>query len=103
MGYWNGCPICGSCSATLAVRSSPRWDSLSTDSIADQIWWPSDDVNPRDYLGRFWIDSITPDADLLEYVLKLQELIGFARSNYLSAGDLDLGASCSTWDSKKTR
>ena len=27
-------------------------------------------VNPRDYLGRFWIDGLVHDADALNYVLK---------------------------------
>ena len=29
-------------------------------------------VNPRNYLGKFWVDSITHDPLMLEYVLKLQ-------------------------------
>ena len=28
-------------------------------------------VNPRDYIGRFWIDSLVHDADALNYVVKL--------------------------------
>ena len=52
------------------------------------------DVNPRDYLGKFWIDSITHDADLLEYVLKLQGANRICMgSTYPSLlGDLELGA-----------
>ena len=50
-------------------------------------------VEPRSYLGKFWIDSITHDADLLHYVLKLQ---GASRicmgSDYpFPLGDLELG------------
>ncbi|MBK5280326.1 MAG: amidohydrolase [Bacteroidia bacterium] len=29
-------------------------------------------VNPRSYLGKFWVDSITHDPLVLEYVIKLQ-------------------------------
>lgn len=29
------------------------------------------DVNPRDYLGRFWIDSLVHDQKMLEYVVNL--------------------------------
>ena len=27
--------------------------------------------NPRDYLGKFWLDSLTHDADMLNYIVKL--------------------------------
>ena len=52
------------------------------------------DVNPRDYLGKFWIDSITHDADLLEYVLKLQgaNRICMGSDYPFPLGDLELGA-----------
>ncbi len=48
---------------------------------------------PRDYLGKFWVDSITHDPLMLEYVLKLQ---GSARitlgSDYpFPLGDLEIG------------
>ncbi|MFN9861916.1 MAG: amidohydrolase family protein, partial [Bacteroidota bacterium] len=29
-------------------------------------------VNPKSYLGKFWVDSVTHDAMMLDYVLKLQ-------------------------------
>lgn len=29
------------------------------------------DVNPRDYLGRFWLDSLVHDASMLEFLVKL--------------------------------
>ncbi len=29
------------------------------------------DVNPRNYLGKFWIDSLVHDANALEYILKV--------------------------------
>jgi aminocarboxymuconate-semialdehyde decarboxylase len=52
------------------------------------------DVNPREYLGKFWIDSITHDADLLRYVLKLQgsNRICMGSDYPFPLGDLDLGA-----------
>ena len=28
-------------------------------------------VNPRDYIGRFWIDSLVHDADALQYIIRL--------------------------------
>jgi aminocarboxymuconate-semialdehyde decarboxylase len=51
-------------------------------------------VNPRDYLGKFWIDSITHDADLLRYVLKLQgsDRICLGSDYPFPLGDLDIGA-----------
>ena len=29
-------------------------------------------INPREYLGKFWVDSITHDIDALKYILKMQ-------------------------------
>ena len=29
-------------------------------------------INPREYLGKFWVDSITHDLDALKYILQLQ-------------------------------
>jgi aminocarboxymuconate-semialdehyde decarboxylase len=51
-------------------------------------------INPREYLGKFWVDSITHDARMLEYVL---ELVGSKRvclgSDYpFPLGDLEIGA-----------
>lgn len=50
-------------------------------------------VNPREYLGRFWIDSITHDPKLLQYVV---DLVGPERvclgSDYpFPLGDLEFG------------
>lgn len=52
------------------------------------------EVNPRDYLGRFWIDSITHDPDLLRYVMKLQgsERICMGSDYPFPLGDLELGS-----------
>lgn len=29
------------------------------------------DINPRDYLGHFWLDSLVHDQDVLKYIVKL--------------------------------
>ena len=51
-------------------------------------------VNPREYLGRFWIDSITHDAELLSYVMKLQgsNRICMGSDYPFPLGDLEMGA-----------
>ena len=51
------------------------------------------DVNPREYIGRFWIDSITHDIKLLKYVL---DMVGSKKiclgSDYpFPLGDLTIG------------
>lgn len=51
------------------------------------------DVNPREYIGKFWIDSITHDIRLLKYAL---EMIGSKKiclgSDYpFPLGDLEIG------------
>ncbi len=50
-------------------------------------------VNPREYIGRFWIDSITHDINLLKYAL---DMVGSKRiclgSDYpFPLGDLEIG------------
>lgn len=50
-------------------------------------------VNPREYLGKFWVDSITHDPKMLQYVL---DLVGSKRvtlgSDYpFPLGDLEIG------------
>ena len=51
-------------------------------------------VNPREYLGKFWVDSITHDADLLEYVLKVQgsKRITLGSDYPFPLGDFEIGA-----------
>lgn len=51
-------------------------------------------VNPREYLGKFWVDSITHDAALLEYVLKVQgsKRITLGSDYPFPLGDLEIGA-----------
>lgn len=50
-------------------------------------------VNPRDYLGKFWVDSVTHDIDLLKYILKLQgsEKVCFGTDYPFPLGDLEIG------------
>ncbi|MFM1914721.1 MAG: hypothetical protein RLZZ531_390 [Bacteroidota bacterium] len=50
-------------------------------------------VNPRDYVGKFWVDCITHDIDALKYILKM---LGSKRvclgSDYpFPLGDLEIG------------
>ncbi|MCE3296211.1 MAG: 2-amino-3-carboxymuconate-6-semialdehyde decarboxylase [Crocinitomicaceae bacterium] len=50
-------------------------------------------VNPRDYLGKFWVDSVTHDLDLLKYILKLQgsAKVCFGTDFPFPLGDLEIG------------
>jgi aminocarboxymuconate-semialdehyde decarboxylase len=50
-------------------------------------------VPPRDYLGRFWVDSVTHDPLLLEYVLKVQgsQRITLGSDYPFPLGDLEIG------------
>jgi aminocarboxymuconate-semialdehyde decarboxylase len=50
-------------------------------------------VNPRHYLGRFWVDSITHDALLLDYVLKMigSEKVVLGSDYPFPLGDLGIG------------
>ena len=51
-------------------------------------------VNPRDYLGHFWVDSITHDPMFLEYILKLQgsKRVTLGSDYPFPLGDLEIGA-----------
>lgn len=51
------------------------------------------DVNPRNYLGKFWVDSITHDPMMLEYVIKLQgtKRITLGSDYPFPLGDLEIG------------
>ena len=33
--------------------------------------YPDNNVNPREYIGKFWLDSLVHDASMLEYLVKL--------------------------------
>lgn len=50
-------------------------------------------INPRDYLGKFWVDSITHDARLLQYVLELQgsKRVCLGSDYPFPLGDLEIG------------
>ena len=50
-------------------------------------------VNPRNYLGKFWVDSITHDPMMLEYVIKLQgsKRITLGSDYPFPLGDLEIG------------
>jgi aminocarboxymuconate-semialdehyde decarboxylase len=50
-------------------------------------------VSPKNYLGRFWVDSVTHDPMMLEYVLKLQgsKRITLGSDYPFPLGDLEIG------------
>jgi aminocarboxymuconate-semialdehyde decarboxylase len=50
-------------------------------------------VNPREYLSKFWVDSITHDARMLEYVLELQgsKKVCLGTDYPFPLGDLEIG------------
>jgi aminocarboxymuconate-semialdehyde decarboxylase len=51
-------------------------------------------VNPRDYTGKFWVDSITHDERLLRYVMEMQgaDKICMGTDYPFPLGDLEFGA-----------
>jgi len=50
-------------------------------------------VNPREYIGKFWVDSITHDPLIMEYILKLQgsKRICLGSDYPFPLGDLEIG------------
>jgi aminocarboxymuconate-semialdehyde decarboxylase len=50
-------------------------------------------VNPREYIGKFWVDCITHDIDALKYILNLQGSMKVCLgSDYpFPLGDLEIG------------
>ncbi|MDH4057262.1 MAG: amidohydrolase [Cyclobacteriaceae bacterium] len=50
-------------------------------------------INPRNYLGKFWVDSITHDPVMLEYVIKMigSEKIVLGSDYPFPLGDLEIG------------
>ncbi|MEQ8581428.1 MAG: amidohydrolase family protein [Marinoscillum sp.] len=50
-------------------------------------------VNPREYLGKFWVDSITHDPMLLDYVIKLigSDKVCLGSDYPFPLGDLEIG------------
>lgn len=51
------------------------------------------DVNPRKYLGKFWVDSVTHDAQLLRYIIDVigSEKICLGSDYPFPLGDLEIG------------
>jgi len=51
-------------------------------------------IDPRKYIGQFWVDSITHDSLMLEYVLKLQgsKRVMLGSDYPFPLGDLEIGA-----------
>ncbi|MFY0594114.1 MAG: amidohydrolase [Roseivirga sp.] len=51
-------------------------------------------INPREYVGKFWIDCITHDPHLLKYVLEMQgsKRITLGSDYPFPLGDLEIGA-----------
>ncbi|MEO9482036.1 MAG: amidohydrolase family protein [Ekhidna sp.] len=51
------------------------------------------DVNPREYLGKFWVDSITHDPTYLQYVIDLigSEKVCLGSDYPFPLGDLEIG------------
>jgi aminocarboxymuconate-semialdehyde decarboxylase len=50
-------------------------------------------VNPRDYIGKFWVDSITHDEKMMNYILDLQgsEKVCLGTDYPFPLGDLEIG------------
>jgi aminocarboxymuconate-semialdehyde decarboxylase len=50
-------------------------------------------VNPREYLGKFWVDCITHDIDMLKYILKAQgsNRVCLGSDYPFPLGDLEIG------------
>lgn len=50
-------------------------------------------INPREYLGKFWVDCITHDPMLLEYILKLigPKKVMLGTDYPFPLGDLEIG------------
>ena len=63
-------------------------------------------INPRKYLGKFWVDSITHDPLVLEYVIKLQgsKRITLGSDYPFPLGDMTIGKFIDDMDiSKKVK
>ena len=50
-------------------------------------------IPPKEYLGKFWVDSVTHDPLMLEYVLKLQgsRRVTLGSDYPFPLGDLEIG------------
>ena len=49
--------------------------------------------NPRDYCGKFWVDCITHDSEMLKYILKMQgsKRVTLGSDYPFPLGDLEIG------------
>lgn len=61
-------------------------------------------VNPRDYLGKFWVDCITHDPVMLRYVLDMvgEDKVTLGSDYPFPLGDLDIGAFIETMNLPET-
>ena len=61
-------------------------------------------VNPRNYLGKFWVDCITHDIDMLKYILKAQgsKRVCLGSDYPFPLGDLTIGEFIEESDLSKT-
>ena len=50
-------------------------------------------INPREYVGKFWVDSITHDIDALKYILTMQgsKRVCLGSDYPFPLGDLEIG------------
>ena len=55
--------------------------------------YPDNKINPREYLGKFWLDSLVHDAAMLEYLVKLfgAEKIALGTDYPFPLGELEPG------------
>jgi len=55
--------------------------------------FPDNNVNPREYLGKFWLDSLVHDKSMLEYLVKLfgAEKIALGTDYPFPLGELEPG------------
>jgi aminocarboxymuconate-semialdehyde decarboxylase len=51
-------------------------------------------VNPREYIGKFWVDSITHDPLMMKYILEMQgsKRVTLGSDYPFPLGDLEIGA-----------
>lgn len=58
-----------------------------------QDLFPDNKVNPREYLGKFWLDSLVHDTDMLKYLIKIvgAEKIALGTDYPFPLGELEPG------------
>jgi aminocarboxymuconate-semialdehyde decarboxylase len=62
-------------------------------------------VNPKEYVGKFWVDSITHDIDALKYILNMQgsKRVCLGSDYPFPLGDLEIGRFIEESDLSKTQ